>query len=366
MTSRKWNWQQEDWPDFSYKESDFEAVVEKFQFKLGKLTGGYQYLKRGDGDQLKIQFLSESAYTTSEIEGEFLDRESLKSSIARHFGLYTDGRRIPPAEEGIAQLMINVYETFAQPLNHQTLYKWHAMVVRGRTDIEVVGDYRKHLEPMQIVSGSYSHPKVHFVAPPSRIVKKEMTQFFTWYNQSQDKLPSLIRAGIAHWYFICIHPFEDGNGRLARAVTEKTLSQNLDYPVLIALSQTIVRARKKYYQALEMNNRSNNITTWLMYFCDLVLEAVDKSQELLDFLIKKTQFFDIHMSLMNERQAKVIKRVFEEGPWGFKGGLSAKNYLSITKTSRATTTRDLAELVKNNILRKEGVGKGTRYYLKCE
>lgn len=273
-------------------------------------------------------------------------------------------RRILPAEKGIAQLMLDVYETFDSQLDHKTLYRWHSMIMRGKNNIEVISAYRRHQEPMQIISGSYSNPKVHFVAPPSKIIKQEMAQFISWYNQSQGKLPSLIRAGIAHWYFICIHPFEDGNGRLARAITEKTLSQDLEKPVLIALSQTIIGARKKYYQALQVNNFSNDITLWLAYFCDLVLKAVDNSQELFDFLIKKDKFFNTYKTSMNERQAKVIRKVFSEGPQGFKGGLSAKKYIAITKTSRATATRDLSGLVADNILQKEGVGKGARYYLK--
>lgn len=364
MTQNKWNWQQADWPHFSYEMNDFSAVAGEFQLKLGKLLGSYQHLKTAESKQLTVQFLSESAYTTSEIEGEFLDRESLKSSIARHFGLSTDERRILPAERGIAQLMVNTYETFDQPLDHETLYRWHSMVMQGGVNIDVIGAYREHSEPMQIISGSYGNPQVHFVAPPSAVMKDEMDQFLNWYNDSQHELPAIVRAGVAHLYFLSIHPFEDGNGRLARAITQKTLSQNLDYPVLIALSQTIIKAKKKYYQALEENNRSNNLTIWLTYFCDLVLEALENSQELLDFVIKKAKFFDNYASLMNTRQTKVIKRVFAEGPSGFKGGLSAKKYIAITKTSRATATRDLVELVKKKILRKEGEGKGSRYYLK--
>lgn len=364
MTSRKWNWQQTDWPNFRYQEKDFRSAIDEFQLKLGKLSGGLNYLKKGDSEQFKVQLLSDSAYTTSEIEGELLDRESLKSSIARHFGLSSDYRRIPPAEQGVAQLMIDVYETFNRPLSHQVLYGWHSMVMRGQNNIEVVGGYRQHSEPMQVVSGSYDNPQVYFVAPPSRIVEQEMEKFVSWYNQTQDKLPTLIRAGIAHWHFICIHPFEDGNGRLSRAITEKTLSQNLDSPVLIALSQTIVQNKKQYYQALQDNNYSNDITIWLTYFCNLTLQAVDKSQEMIDFIINRTKFFDTYTTLMNERQNKVISRLFEAGPTGFEGGLSAKKYISITKTSRATATRDLAELVKFGILQSKGVGKGMRYYLK--
>lgn len=195
-----------------------------------------------------------------------------------------------------------------------------------------------------------------------------MDAFVRWYNASattgNNPLPPLARAGTAHLYFVSIHPFEDGNGRIARAIAEKSLAQCLGQPTLIALAFTIQRNRKAYYSALEKSNRNNEITDWLLYFADTILEAEARTVGKIDFLIAKTKFYDRFRGAFNERQNKVISRILQEGPEGFAGGLSAEKYLSITKTSRATATRDLAELVSIGAFEKTGQLKGTRYLLK--
>jgi Fic family protein len=217
------------------------------------------------------------------------------------------------------------------------------------------------------VSGPIATPKVHFEAPPSDKIPTEMNRFLTWFNHTapdgQQPLPTLTRAGIAHLYFESIHPFEDGNGRIGRALSEKALSQSLGRPTLIALSQTICRNRKAYYTALEDNSKDLNITDWLLYFTRTVLEAQQYTQRLIDFLIAKTRLYDRLRGKINERQDKALARMFREGLDGFKGGLSAENYLKITNTSRATATRDLQSLVELGALRKTGELKHTRYWL---
>jgi len=241
------------------------------------------------------------------------------------------------------------------------------MLTSGRRDLTDIGRYRTHEDPMQVVSGRIDKPEVHFEAPPSSDMQKEMDAFLAWWRETapggRNALPALTRTGIAHLYFVCVHPFEDGNGRIGRALAEKSLAQSQGEPTLIALSQTIDRNRKAYYNALERNNKANEITDWLVYFSNTVLEAQEYSLDMIDFLIEKTRLYDRVKGQLNERQQKVLERMFREGLEGFKGGLSAENYISITGTSRATATRDLQDLVEKGALLKTGALKSTRYHL---
>ena len=179
-------------------------------------------------------------------------------------------------------------------------------------------------------------------------------------------LPALTRAGIAHLYFVWIHPFEDGNGRIGRAIAEKSLAQNLGHPSLLALAYTIARKHKEYYAALERNNQGLEITDWLDYFGRTILEAQTNTISRVDYYVAKAKFYERHRDQLNERQTTAIARIFEEGIDGFKGGLSAENYIAITKASRATTTRDLKELVEKGAFTRTGELRHTRYYLALE
>jgi Fic family protein len=194
-----------------------------------------------------------------------------------------------------------------------------------------------------------------------------MAAFLDWYDRTgpggSSQLPILTRAGIAHLYFVSIHPFEDGNGRVGRAIAEKALAEGLGHPALIALSLTINRQRKTYYDKLEHNNKGLEITDWLLYFAQTVLDALAHTQQGVEFLIAKARFYDRLRGQLNERQEKAIERIFREGPNGFSGGLSAENYLRITGTSRATATRDLQDLVDKTALLRSGQLKSTRYRL---
>lgn len=362
-----WNWQRKTWPRFHYEENSLEGLEREFLQNSGVFSGSLKHIQETEKAELSAQLISDEAVKTSEIEGEYLNRDSVQSSIRREFGLVADKRRAPPAELGIAEMMMDAYRGFTQPLAHNTLWHWHERLTVGRRDLTDVGRYRTHDDPMQIVSGPLHQPKIHFEAPPSQIMKKEMNQFVSWFNQTapdgKSPLPALTRAGITHLYFVCIHPFEDGNGRIGRALAEKALSQNLGHPTLIALSRTIQNHRKAYYAALERNNKDNEITDWLVYFAQTVLEAQKESQTLINFLIEKTKLFDRVRGQLNLRQEKALLRMFREGPSGFKGGLSAENYIAITKTSRATATRDLQDLVQKKVLLRHGELKSTRYEL---
>lgn len=363
----EWNWQQPDWPVFSFDPLRLLAWETAFAHETGLLLGAFAHLGDDDRTRLKVEMVSNEALQTSAIEGEYLDRDSVQSSIRRQFGLQTDQRRVAPAEYGIAEMMVDLYTCFQQPLSHQTLFDWHSMLMNGRRDLRAVGAYRQHQEAMQVVSGRLDNPRVHFEAPPSAQVAQEMAAFVDWFNRTQPHepaaLPALTRAGIAHLYFVSIHPFEDGNGRIARALAEKALAQGLGQPTLIALAHTIGQHKKAYYAELEAANKGNHIDRWLQYFAETVLAAVQHSRQQVEFLLGKTRLYDQVRGQLNPRQEKVLARLFAEGIGGFHGGLSAKNYISLTKASRATATRDLQELVQLGVLHKAGELRYARYCL---
>lgn len=362
-----WNWQQDDWPKFRYAAAVLAPMEADFLRQSGIFIGAVRHMAEGERDQIIVDLMSDEAFSSSEIEGEILNRESLQSSIRRNLGLTTDNRRIPPAEQGISEMMVDLFRNFNEPLSDKVLFRWHEMLMNGRRDLKSIGGYRKGGDPMQIVSGPLHDPKVHFEAPPSSSVRTEMTRFVTWFNETSpsgiNPLPALARAGMAHWHFVSIHPFEDGNGRIARAISEKALSQGLHQPVLLALSRVIHGKRKAYYDVLESGNRNSEISEWLLYFAQTVLDGQDLAQRTVDFLIGKTKFFDRLRNHLNPRQEKALLRMFREGPGGFQGGLSAEKYIRLTGASRATASRDLQDLVRKNAFTRTGERKGTRYFL---
>jgi Fic family protein len=203
-----------------------------------------KHLAEEDREQLTVEAMSTEAVTTSEIEGEILDRASVQSSIRKQLGLTTDNRRVCPAERGIAEMMVDLHRSFFEPLSQEMLFRWHEMIVSGRRDLKDVGRLRTGTEPMQVVSGRVDAPRVHFEAPPSSQVPSEMKRFLAWFARTRKDGPQpltpLTRAAVAHLYFESIHPFEDGNGRIGRAIAEKSLAENLGQPTLVTLAATIL------------------------------------------------------------------------------------------------------------------------------
>ena len=362
-----WNWQQADWPEFRYDKAALAPLEETFLLRAGELFGAFRHVSPDDRDTLRIELFGDEALKTSEIEGEILDRDSVQSSLRQQMGFDAQTGRVLPEERGIAEMMVDLYRSHADKLRHKSLFNWHKMVMAGNRSIETVGAYRKHADPMQVVSGAVGREKIHFEAPPSNQVRAEMDAFIKWFNASapdeKGALPALTRAGMAPLYFESIHPFEDGNGRIGRALSEKALAQNLGQPTLIALAYTIERGRNIYYEMLERANKDNEITGSLVYFAETVLEAQANTLKRIEFYIAKTRFYDRLRGQLNERQEKVIARMFREGIDGFKGGLSAENYIRITGASRATATRDLQDMVEKGTLTRTGERRHTRYWL---
>ncbi|HKD62024.1 MAG TPA: Fic family protein [Terracidiphilus sp.] len=362
----QWNWQDPEWPDFKWNSAALAASEQQFLLGAGAVIGSIRHLGPDQHNELLIRLMSSEALTTSEIEGEILNRDSVQSSIQRQLGIAAEKRRATQGEEGIAEMMVDLYKSFAAPLTAERLFDWHRKIAAGRSDLIDVGRYRTDPEPMQIVSGPIGAPKIHFEAPPAKLVPKEMKRFIAWFNSSApgtSSIPPITRAGIAHLYFESIHPFEDGNGRIGRAIAEKTIAQSVGQPLLLALATTILAHRKAYYDALERANRRIEVTEWLTWFASITLEAQQRSSADVEFIIAKTRLLDRLRGQINARQQKALLRMLREGPTGFKGGLSAGNYSTITGASTATTTRDLADLVEKNALTRTGERKHARYAL---
>ncbi|TPE60479.1 Fic family protein [Sandaracinobacter neustonicus] len=366
----RWNWQRPEWPDFQYDATRLRPAEASFLKGAGIVVGTLHHL---DGDTRRaftIEIISQETVDTSAIEGEVLDRASVQSSVAKQFGLATPQRRANAAETGAVELMVDLYRSYAQPLTDRQLFDWHRMLMHGRRDIKDIGAYRTHAYPMQIVSGPLHAPNVHYEAPPSNQVPDEMRAFVQWFNDSAPNGPmplaAITRAAIAHLWFESIHPFEDGNGRIGRAIAEKALAQALDAPTLTALAEAIHRHRKAHYAELHRASETSEIDAWLGWFADIVLEAQARTITRIRFLIEKTRTFDRLNGKINARQEKALLRMFAEGPDGFDGGLSAHNYQAITDASSATTTRDLAELVDLKALKRTGERRYARYYLNVD
>jgi Fic family protein len=361
-----YNWQQKDWPNFTYSVNELEDELFSFMERVGHVSGILKTLPTDIQTEAVIDMMVAEAIKTSEIEGEYLSRKDVLSSIKKNLGLINPHEKIKDKKaEGIGELMIDARNTFKEPLTKEKLFAWHKMIMANSKDVEVA-KWRTHQEPMQVISGAMGKQKVHFEAPPSAIVPKEMQQFIQWFNQTapggkKEIKKAPLRSAIAHLYFETIHPFEDGNGRIGRAIAEKALSQGIGRPVMLSLSRTIETNKKKYYTVLEKAQKNNEITGWVNYFVQAILDAQIEAEEQIDFTLKKVKFFDHFKEQLNNRQFIVIKRMLQEGAKGFEGGMNAGKYAGITKISKATATRDLQLLAEIGAFIASGGGRSTSY-----
>lgn len=365
-----WNWQLPDWPNFAFEPTAMLAVETAFLKNAGVIVGTLDHVANDERQSLILQLAAQEVLDSSAIEGEILDRDSVQSSLARHLGLAVPNRRVGPKEAGAAELMSDVYRNFTVGLDHQRLVGWHGMLMNGRRDLASIGRYRDHADAMQIVSGPIGRETVHFEAPPSAQVYGEMVGFLDWFAASgpagSRPVPAVTRAAIAHLWFESIHPFEDGNGRIGRAIAELALTQSNDAPSLTVLSEAIKVDRRGYYEALRAASLTNQIDAWLAWFGGAVLEAQRRTRRRVSFVIAKSRMFARLGSALNPRQERALLRLFEAGPDGFGGGMSASNYQTITKASAATATRDLVELVELGAVTRTGDRRTTRYWLAWE
>lgn len=365
----RYNWEYGDWPNFTYSLTKAEKNIAAFIEMVGDTSGMLKAIPEDIKTEALIDLMVAEAIKTSEIEGEFFSRADVMSSIKNNLGFTKDIVTIKDKNaEGIGKLMVDVRNTFSEKLDKKKLLEWHTMLMGDNKKVKI-GAWRTHEEPMQVVSGISGKIKVHFEAPPSKSIPKEMDRFIKWFNETapgakQEINKPALRAAIAHLYFESLHPFEDGNGRVGRAIAEKVLSQGIGRPVMLSLSRTIEASKKEYYKALENGQRKNEITEWINYFIQTVLDAQIETGEQINFTLKKVQFFDRFKNQLNDRQLKVINKMLAEGNRGFKGGMNASKYVGITKVSKATATRDLQYLLENKIFETRGPsGRSTSYNL---
>ena len=365
-----WNWQREGWPNFVWSSQRFLRAEVAFLLGAGRLQGIAQRLGLVKYEDMLAQIMSEEAVSTSQIEGETVVPEAVLRSIRLRLGLEQGEDDSGPAERGVSKMAVAVRKDFAEPLTDTILWHWHESLLGAKQEtleqrfrMENVGCYRTHPEPMQVVSNRADKPRVYFEAPPSARVPSEMARFLVWYNGESVGQPAVTRAALAHLYFVTVHPFEDGNGRIGRTVAEKSLLQALGHDTLLCLSPAILARRSGYYDALQAAQSSNDVDDWIGWFAGIVIEALHHTEAQVLFTLDKAEMLDRLKGQLNGRQEKVLLRMFAEGPKGFDGGMSADKYNGITHAPHSTVTRDLNDLVEKGAFRRTGERRHTRYYL---
>lgn len=365
-------WERKGWPRFRFDLGAVQGVLYRYAMQANTLKGRIAQLASQEQTEAQVDLMISEAIKTSAIEGEIYDRRDVRSSIRNQLGLNPEREPVAdPRADGIAALMIAVRKTFAAPLTSERLFSWHSMLMAGREQRIPVGAWRDRT--IEIVSGPIGRETVHFEAPPPQDVPVEMDQFISWFNATSptgeaSDLPGPVRAAVAHLHFECIHPFADGNGRIGRAISETALSQELGFPALLSLSKEIEGRRNRYYDALAKASKGGlEITGWVQYFVETVLQAQLEARATVTFVLQKARFWDRLGGQLNERQRKVLDRMLRAGWEGFEGGMSAKKYAGITGASKATATRDLGDLVRSGALKRlPGGGRSTRYALILE
>jgi Fic family protein len=369
----KYIWQHKHWPHFEYDLNDIQDVLYHYAIATSSLVKNLNSLPHDFQIDAIIDLMVAEAIKTSEIEGEKLNYEDVRSSIKNQLGLSDKTTAHDPRAIGIAQLMIAVRKNYSQPLTKEELFLWHTMIFPETFHHKnsAIGNWRTGPEAMQIVSGTVGQEKIHYEGPPSSRVNEEMEHFIEWFNatdpiKNKVDLPGPVRSAIAHLYFECIHPFDDGNGRIGRALSEKALSQELQMPISFSLSSRIQKYKKDYYDQLSRASKDDmNITPWIEYFVKTIYAALLDSQQHVTLIIQKAQFWNHYASQLNERQAKVLARMFKEGISGFQGGINAQKYMAIAHCSKATATRDLASLVALGCIEPlPGKGRSTSYKIR--
>jgi Fic family protein len=363
----KYNWQLQNWAKFTFDDSVLDSLCIDFALETGEMKGLVDSLSTEIQQETILQFMISEAIKTSEIEGEFFSRQDVMSSIKKNLGIGENFGNIRDKNaQGIGKLMVTVRNSYSEKLTEFAIKEWHSILMEYSKYVSP-GEYRIGNEPMQIVSGSFGKEIIHFEAPPSNQVPNEMKKFVEWYNEFEiketDIKNALIKTSISHLYFESIHPFEDGNGRIGRAIAEKCLSESLNRPVLMSISSTIEQDKRQYYQSLKQAQKTLEITDWILYFSALILESQKNAKQTVIFTLSKTKFIDKFKHQMNERQSKAVLKMFENGVSGFEGGMTAIKYVSLNRTSRATATRDLQDLAEKSILIPRGEGRSRSYDL---
>jgi Fic family protein len=367
-----WIWQQPDWPNFTWQSQRLTPLLRECVQAQGRLMGMASSVDSSLSAQNELDALLQNIVTSSAIEGEQLNVGSVRSSLARRLGLeVVDGDKVSQRSEGLAQLMLDATQRFAQPLTLQRLLEWHTWLFPDQ-DMNVaarsihIGELRGD-EPMQVVSGRLDKPTIHFEAPPRLGLEQQLDTFLGWFaaSQKQDGLDPLLRAGIAHFWFVTLHPFDDGNGRLTRTITDLALAQGEAQAIrFYAMSASILDDRSSYYRVLESSQKSStDITEWLQWFLQTLLRSLHQAMMRIEAVLGKARFWQAHRDAkLFAEQIKVLNRLLDGGERGFEDGISAAQYQAVAKVSKATATRHLAELLEKGCLQRlPGGGRSTRY-----
>lgn len=359
-------WQQKEWPGFTWDAAKLSYKLGRVRSLQGNLVGKMSALGFDLRNNAILDALTADITKSSEIEGEILNSDQVRSSVARHLGIATEG--LPEADryvEGVVQVMMDATQNYMQPLTEERLFSWHAALFpAGRSGMYkiTVADWRQETEPMQVVSGAMGKEKVHYQAPDSCDIPYQMKLFFTWINTDQ-KIDPVLKAAVAHLWFVTIHPFDDGNGRIARTITDLLLARADEMPHrFYSMSAELRKQRKAYYDILEKTQKGTlDITDWVEWFLDCLEAALLDTGKSVNTVLQKAAFWDNHRKIpMNGRQVKMVNLLWD----GFEGKLTSSKWGKITKCSADTALRDIQDLIGKGVLRKTGEGgRSTNYEL---
>jgi Fic family protein len=370
---RNYIWQYPSWPKFQWDSTVLLKSLGECRFQQGSLLTQMRDLGFEVQQQARAEVLIEETLKTSEIEGVHLDARAVRSSVARRLGLPAAG--LPevniPIADGVVEILLDATQNHSRKLTTERLFGWHAALFptgySGMHKIRVAAWRDDKKGPMQVISGPIGREKVHYQAPPANHLNEEMKRFFSWWDKSHKEMDGILRAGVAHLWFAAIHPFDDGNGRIARTLTDMALAQDENFATrCYSLSSQIMAQRDAYYAVLENTSKGDgDITQWLQWFLKCVSRAIVSSNRMLSSVMLKARFWKHHAQTdLNHRQRKALNRLLDAGPGGFEGGLTNRKYAGITHVSRATAQRELANLVKKGILRPNpGGGRSASYDL---
>ena len=370
---RQYIWQYSSWPEFQWDSTALLKPLGDCRFQQGTLLTQMRDLGFEVRQQARAEVLIEETLKTSEIEGVLLDARAVRSSVARRLGLPAAG--LPevnsPLADGVVEILLDATQNHARKLTAERLFGWHAALFptgySGMHKIRVAAWRDDRKGAMQVVSGPIGREKVHYQAPPAGRLNAEMKRFFSWWDKSRNEMDGILRAGVAHLWFAAVHPFDDGNGRIARTITDMALAQDENLATRsYSLSSQIMADRSAYYDVLECVNKGDgDITQWLIWFLECVSRAIVSSNRLLSSVMQKARFWKHHAQTeLNHRQRKALNRFLDAGRGGFEGGLTNRKYAGMTHVSRATAQRELANLVKKGILRPNpGGGRSASYDL---
>ena len=361
-------WQYPEWPSFTWNDSRLIALLSEVRNLEGKIQGMMGGVGFDVQSMTALNVMTEDVLRSNEIEGVILNSDKVRSSIAKHLGIDTAGLPQPDRyTEGVVQIMMDAVTNCNKPLTPERLFNWHAALFpTGRSGMYpiTVGAYRTGGEPMQIVSGAMGKEKVHYEAPPSDVVPDMMTDFLRWINSDNTVTDPVLKAAVAHLWFVAIHPFDDGNGRLTRTITDMQLAKADGFHLrFYSMSAEILREKKTYYEILEhTTGNSTDITEWLEWFLNTMKSSILRAEETVKRVVSKSSFWQRRREIpMNERQVKMVNMLWD----GFTGKLTSSKWAKITKTSQATALRDITDLIEKGILiaAADG-GRSSNYLLK--